>query len=68
MKFINWYIGKLHQAAERDGDLANAFLRVANLEAQPESLLHPAIVSRVIRGNLGRRRSEGEAAAAGVRA
>ena len=68
VKFINWYIGKLHQAAERDGHLANAFLRVANLEAQPQSLLHPAIVSRVIRGNLGRRRNEGEAAAAGARA
>ena len=68
VKFINWYIGKLHLAAERDGHLANAFLRVANLEAQPQSLLHPAIVSRVIRGNLGRRRNEGEAAAAGARA
>ncbi len=33
--FINWYIGKLHHAAQHDGVLAGAFLRVANLEAQP---------------------------------
>lgn len=67
VKFINWYIGKLHLAAERDGDLAKAFLRVANLEAPPQSLLHPLVVSRVIRGNL-RRRGAGEAATAGARA
>jgi len=63
VRFINWYMGKLHLAAERDGELANAFLRVANLEAPPQSLLHPSIVSRVIRGNLARRRGAGEAAA-----
>ena len=68
VKFINWYIGKLHLAAERDGNLANAFLRVANLEASPQSLLHPSIVARVIRGNLGRRRGEGETTAASARA
>ena len=51
VRFINWYIGKLHLAAERDSTLANAFLRVANLMAPPQSLLHPAIVARVIRGN-----------------
>jgi 2-polyprenyl-6-methoxyphenol hydroxylase-like FAD-dependent oxidoreductase len=68
VKFINWYIGKLHRAAEHDGGLANAFLRVANLEAPPQSLLHPSIVSRVIRGNLGRRRGESEAVAAGAKA
>jgi 2-polyprenyl-6-methoxyphenol hydroxylase-like FAD-dependent oxidoreductase len=68
VKFINWYIGKLRRAAERDGTLARAFLRVTNLEAQPQSLLHPAIVLRVIRGNLGHRRGVGAAAAAGARA
>jgi hypothetical protein len=68
VKFINWYIGKLHLAAERDGTLAKAFLRVANLEAPPQSLLHPAIVLRVIRGNLGHRRDGSEAAAASARA
>jgi len=54
VKFINWYIGKLHMAARHDAALGNAFLRVANLEAPPPSLLHPGVVMRVIRGNLGR--------------
>jgi hypothetical protein len=69
VRFINWYIGKLHMAAQNDGTLATAFLRVANLEAPPTSLLSPAIISRVILGNLGRRRNIGrEATPAGVRA
>lgn len=55
VRFINWYIGKLHIAAQYDGVLANAFLRVANLEAPPPSLLAPANVWRVICGNLSRR-------------
>jgi flavin-dependent dehydrogenase len=62
VKFINWYIGKLHLAAQRDTHLANAFLRVANLKAPPPSLLHPAIVARVIWGNLfGRERDRNNA-------
>ena len=44
VRFINWYIGKLHMAARHDGKLANAFLRVANLEAPPPTLLSPANV------------------------
>jgi 2-polyprenyl-6-methoxyphenol hydroxylase-like FAD-dependent oxidoreductase len=67
VRFINWYIGKLHQAAETDSVLAAAFLRVANLEAQPLSLLHPAIVLRVVSGNLRHRRGSA-ASAAGARA
>jgi 2-polyprenyl-6-methoxyphenol hydroxylase-like FAD-dependent oxidoreductase len=55
VKFINWYIGKLHMAARHDGALAIAFLEVANLKARPERLLHPAVVARVIWGNLVRR-------------
>jgi 2-polyprenyl-6-methoxyphenol hydroxylase-like FAD-dependent oxidoreductase len=52
VRFINWYIGKLHMAARHDAELATAFLRVANLEAPPTLLLSPATVLRVIRGNL----------------
>lgn len=52
VRFINWYIGKLHMAARHDAALAQAFLRVANLEAPPILLLHPAVVMRVARGNL----------------
>ena len=55
VRFINWYIGKLHLAARHDSKLATAFLEVANLEAPPTRLLHPAIVMRVLTGNLGRR-------------
>ena len=55
VRFINWYIGKLHLAARHDARLAKAFLRVANLEAPPAQLLNPAVVMRVIRGNLFKR-------------
>ncbi|HEV7478765.1 MAG TPA: hypothetical protein VGO05_00585, partial [Roseiarcus sp.] len=30
VRFINWYIGKLHMAGRYDAGLSNAFLRVAN--------------------------------------
>ncbi|MGE0287129.1 MAG: NAD(P)/FAD-dependent oxidoreductase [Bradyrhizobium sp.] len=53
VRFVNWYIGKLHLAARHDARLATAFLRVANLEAPPTLLLSPGNVLRVIRGNLG---------------
>jgi 2-polyprenyl-6-methoxyphenol hydroxylase-like FAD-dependent oxidoreductase len=69
VRFINWYIGKLHMAARYDAKLATEFLRVANLEAPPPSLLSPANVLRVIRGNLSRRgRESGKVTPAGARA
>jgi hypothetical protein len=67
VRFINRYIGKL-RVAEHHARLATAFLEVANLEAPPTGLLRPAIVLRVIRGNLGRPRGNAEAAPAGARA
>jgi hypothetical protein len=67
VRFINWYIGRLHMAARYDAKLATAFLEVANLEASPTRLLHPAIVMRVISGNLGMRGSA-EATPANARA
>jgi 2-polyprenyl-6-methoxyphenol hydroxylase-like FAD-dependent oxidoreductase len=54
VRFINWYIGKLHIAAQHDQKLASAFLRVANLVAPPPTLLSPVVAWRVLRGNLGR--------------
>jgi hypothetical protein len=60
VRFINWYIGKLHIAARNDGVLANAFLKVANLTMSPTGLLHPAVVMRVICGNI-KWRSRGSA-------
>jgi 2-polyprenyl-6-methoxyphenol hydroxylase-like FAD-dependent oxidoreductase len=58
LRFINWYIAKLHVAATRDSTLAIAFLRVANLTISPRSLLSPAIAWRVWRGNHRPRLSE----------
>lgn len=52
VRFINWYIGKLHVAARHDPQLTTAFLHVANLMAQPPSLLKPSVVARVLKGNL----------------
>ena len=57
---------ELHMAARYDAKLATAFLEVANLEAPPTRLLQPAVVMRVIRGNLGRRNGDTEAAPAGA--
>ena len=51
VRFINWYIGKLHHAARHDAALATAFLKVANLMSPPPALLSPAIAWRVWRGN-----------------
>jgi 2-polyprenyl-6-methoxyphenol hydroxylase-like FAD-dependent oxidoreductase len=68
VKFINWYIGKLHQAARHDGRLANAFIEVANLKAPPQRLLSPANVLRVVWGNLTRRCDPAAAAQARAQA
>ncbi|HMO59574.1 MAG TPA: FAD-dependent monooxygenase [Roseiflexaceae bacterium] len=51
-RFINWYITRLHRAAHHDALVSAAFLKVIHLLAPPPSLLHPAVVWRVLRGNL----------------
>jgi hypothetical protein len=69
VRFLNWYVGKLYQAGQHDAALTNAFLQVTNLQALPETLLRPAVVSRVIRGNLGwRTRNSAAVRPAGARA
>jgi len=68
VRFVNWYIGKLHMAARHDAKLAAAFLEVANLEAPPTRLLQPDIAMRVIRGNFGRRTGGAETEPAGAQA
>jgi 2-polyprenyl-6-methoxyphenol hydroxylase-like FAD-dependent oxidoreductase len=55
VRFINWYIGKLHIAARYDAVLANAFLKVANLIAPPTGLLSPSILMRVLWGSIRQR-------------
>ncbi|MBX3058094.1 MAG: monooxygenase [Anaerolineae bacterium] len=55
VRFINWYIGKLHHAAQYDPVVSVAFLKVVNLVEPPPSVMHPRIMWRVLRGNLGSR-------------
>ena len=52
VKFINWYMSKLHKAAHSDPVSALAFHRVGNLLAAPSSIMHPRIAIRVLWENL----------------
>ena len=54
VKFVNWYIGKLHIAAAQDPRVALAFHRVANLLDPPPTLMQPSIAFRILQGNLRR--------------
>lgn len=51
-RFINWYVEKLHHAAQQDPVVSVAFLKVVNLVAPPPSILRPDIALRVLWGNL----------------
>ncbi len=55
LRFINWYMSKLHKAAHTDEVPALAFHRVGNLLAPPESIMHPRVMGRVLLGNLTNR-------------
>jgi hypothetical protein len=48
VRFLNWYIVKLHVGARDDSRLALAFQRVASLLAPPSSLLKPSVIARVL--------------------
>lgn len=52
VRFINWYLSKVHVAARRDPAVARAFSEVAGLLAPPPSLMRPGIILRVLLGNL----------------
>jgi 2-polyprenyl-6-methoxyphenol hydroxylase-like FAD-dependent oxidoreductase len=54
VRFVNWYLSKLHVAAHADPTVAAAFQRVVNMLALPTSVMHPHIIARVLRGNLRR--------------
>jgi len=50
VRFVNWYIARLFQSANRDPVLATKFLEVANLTKAPSTLLSPAVAVRVWKG------------------
>ena len=50
MRFLNWYIGRLHRVAARDAAVGKAFLRVANLIDPPQKLFAASIARKVLRG------------------
>lgn len=54
VNLINWYMTKLHKAAHSDPVPAMAFFKVANLLAPPPSVMRPAVLMRVVKGNLAR--------------
>jgi len=54
IRFINWYMSKLHPVAWNDPVVAAAFLRVVNLMAPPPSLMRPAIAWRILCGQVQR--------------
>ncbi|MCX6050634.1 MAG: monooxygenase [Chloroflexi bacterium] len=49
---IDWYLVKLHRAAQHDPAVVQAFGKVASLRASPKTLLHPRVAWRVLLGNL----------------
>jgi len=51
LRFLNWYLAKLFQAAQHDAMLATSFLEVANLMKPPPSLMAPSIALRVWKGS-----------------
>lgn len=51
-RLIDWYLSKLHRAAQQDPKLVLAFGAVANLRLSPKSLLQPRVAWRVLLGNL----------------
>jgi 2-polyprenyl-6-methoxyphenol hydroxylase-like FAD-dependent oxidoreductase len=57
VKFINWYMSKLHKAAHTHPVPALAFHRVGNLLAPPPSIMHPRVAVRVLLENLRPRKT-----------
>ena len=48
VRFLNWYVAKLHLGARQDSSLAMAFQKVASLLVPPQSLLKPSVIARVL--------------------
>jgi len=54
LRFINWYMSKLHKTAHHDAAASLAFHRVANLLAPPQSVLSPGVALRVLSNSMRR--------------
>lgn len=50
-RLLNGYVARVQRAAAVDPAVGTAFLRVANLEAPPPSLLSPSVLARVLRSS-----------------
>ena len=46
-RFLNWYVAKVHLAAQHDSSVALAFDKVASLLAPPQGLFKPSVIARV---------------------
>jgi 2-polyprenyl-6-methoxyphenol hydroxylase-like FAD-dependent oxidoreductase len=47
-RFFNWYVAKVHLAAQHDSSVAMAFHKVASLLVPPQSLFKPSVITRVL--------------------
>ncbi len=50
-RLLNGYVARVQRAAAVDPAVGTAFLRVANLEAPPSSLMSPPVLARVVRSS-----------------
>jgi 2-polyprenyl-6-methoxyphenol hydroxylase-like FAD-dependent oxidoreductase len=48
VRFLHWYLPRLHVVARNDRDVAFAFQRVGNLLSPPPALLAPAVLWKVL--------------------
>lgn len=54
VRMINAYLPRVFAAAEQDGELSKALIEVMGMRAQPQGLMRPDRVLRVLHGNLRR--------------
>lgn len=52
LRFLHWYMARLHAAARRDAQVSIAFIKVLNMLAPQQSVLHPRILWRVLKAYL----------------